>query len=265
MDKDPPLITVSVVSHGDSQKVLHLLESMGTFEQIDTIQMIVTDNLGNEIQEIEDTPWESLLVIHNKRRYGFAQNHNHAFQFAKGKYFCLLNPDVVFTETVFTHLIKRLESNQADIIAPLIVDSKGIVQDSFRNIPSPLEIVLRRLPGYKFDYSIAESTPLIRPEWLSGIFLFIRSDTYRISGGLSEKYRLYFEDVEFCTRARLAGLKLGLDTRVFVQHDAHRASRKKLIYLFWHIQSAIRFFTSPIYKKALQMSKEKLLSKREDV
>ena len=83
----------------------------------------------------------------------------------------------------------------------------------------------------------------------------MRSDTYRKLGGLNEKYRLYFEDVEFCTRARLAGLKLAVNTNVRVQHDAHRASRKKLIYLIWHIQSAIRFFTSPVYRKALQNSK----------
>ena len=109
----------------------------------------------------------------------------------------------------------------------------------------------RRLPGYKFDATVAETSELIRPDWLSGLFFLMRSETYRGLGRLDETYHLYFEDVEFCTRARLAGLKLLVDATIHVQHDAHRASREKLVYLLWHIQSAIRFFTSPTYKKAL--------------
>ena len=85
--------------------------------------------------------------------------------------------------------------------------------------------------------------------------MFMRSETYRVLNGFDEKYRLYFEDVDFCARAQLAGLKILVDTNIRIQHDAHHASRKNLIYLFWHIQSAFRFFTSPVYKKIKQKSK----------
>jgi N-acetylglucosaminyl-diphospho-decaprenol L-rhamnosyltransferase len=250
-----PLVTVSIVSHGDSRKIVRLLESLCAYEQTSSKQIIVTDNLGNELPEFDHSPWFSLHILRNERPCGFSRNHNRAFQLAVGSYFCVLNPDVVFKEAVFTQLLQRLKTLQVDIVAPLIVDSRGIIQDSFRDIPTPLEILLRRLPGYKFNYSIAESTELIQPDWISGIFLLMRSDIYRELDGLNDTYRLYFEDVEFCTRARLAGLKLAVDTNVRVQHDAHRASRKKLTYLLWHIQSAIRFYISPIYRKGLKISK----------
>lgn len=263
MSKDPPLeagglkplVTISIVSHGDSKKIFALLESILTFEQTDSIQVVITDNLGDEFPEIDTSPWFSLHILRNKRSHGFSRNHNRAFQLAMGSYFCVLNPDVVFKEAVFTRLLRRLEVPQTDIVAPLIVNSKGVIQDSFRDLPTPFDILHRRIPGYQFDYSIAELTELIQPDWISGIFLLMRSDTYRELGGLNEQYRLYFEDVEFCTRARLAGLKLTVDTNVRVQHDAHHASRKKLTYLLWHIQSAIRFFTSSVYGKAIQNSK----------
>jgi N-acetylglucosaminyl-diphospho-decaprenol L-rhamnosyltransferase len=250
-----PLVTISIVSHGDSNKIFVLLESILTFEQTDSIQVVVTDNLGYEFPEIDPSPWFSLHILRNDRSHGFSRNHNRAFQLAKGSYFCVLNPDVVFKEAVFTQLLQRLEALQADIVAPLIVDSRDIIQDSFRDLPTPLEVLLRRLPGYKFDHSIAQSTELIRPDWISGIFLLMRSDTYRELDGLNEKYRLYFEDVEFCTRARLTGLKLAVDTNIRIQHDARHASHKKLTYLLLHIQSAVRFFISPVYWKAIQNSK----------
>ena len=250
-----PLLTISIVSHGDSEKVEFLLESLHAYEQASSKQIIVTDNLRNEVPEFDPSPWFSLHILRNERSHGFSYNHNQAFQLATGSYFCVLNPDVVFKEAVFTPLLQRIEAIQADIVAPLIVNSRNVIQDSFRDLPTPLDILHRRIPGYKFDYSIAGLTELIQPDWISGIFLLMRSDTYRELGGLNEKYRLYFEDVEFCTRARLARLKLAVDTNVRVQHDAHHASRKKLTYLLWHLQSAIRFFTSPIYRDALQKLK----------
>jgi len=250
-----PLVTVSIVSHGDSKKVSHLLASIRKHELAASIQVIITDNLGNEIPDIHGSPWGSFHILRNEQNRGFAHNHNHAFQLAKGEYFCVLNPDVIFIQSIFSKLFERIYVLQADIIAPLVVDAKGMVQDSFRDLPTPLEIVRRRFPGYTFDSTIAESSDVIEPDWMPGIFYLMRGSTYRELGGMNEKYRLYFEDVEFCTRARLAGLKLLVDTSIRVQHDAHRASRKKLIFFLWHIQSAIRFFSSPIYRTALRNRK----------
>jgi GT2 family glycosyltransferase len=251
-EKSNPLITVSVVSHGDSKKIMRLLESMRLFEKTNAIQVVLTDNLGYDLPEIDNSPWHSLQIIHNKRIWGFARNQNQAFQLAKGKFFCLLNPDVVFLQPVFVQMLQWIKMSQADIVAPLVVDSKAKIQDSFRDLPTPLEIILRRLPGYTFHSSTVETNKVIRPDWLSGLFLLMRKETYQKLKGMNEKYHFYFEDVEFCTRARLMELKLLVDTAVRIQHDAHHASRRNLIYLLWHIRSAIRFFTSPVYREALK-------------
>ena len=72
--------------------------------------------------------------------------------------------------------------------------------------------------------------------------------------GFDERYHFYFEDVEFSTRARLAGYRLLLEPAVSAKHDAHRGSRKNLKYLAWHIRSAFRFFTSKTYKKAKELT-----------
>jgi hypothetical protein len=108
------------------------------------------------------------------------------------------------------------------------------------------------LPGYHFIPPAANVDGLVEPDWIAGIFMLMKSETYREINGLDEKYRLYFEDVDFCARAKLAGLKLIVDTNTRIQHNAHRASRRKLVYLLWHIQSAVRFFTSPTYKKVVR-------------
>ncbi|MGD8405285.1 MAG: glycosyltransferase [Anaerolineales bacterium] len=244
-----PLITLSVVSHGDAEKVYSLLESVGNFEQTELIQVIATDNLGHEIGKIEETPWSSIDIIQNEKILSFARNHNRAFKLARGKYFCVLNPDVLFEQKVFPPLINLLEREHADIVAPLVVDAKAMPQDSFRNFPTPIEIIRRRLPGYRFSPPLGGANGLVQPDWISGLFMLMRSETYRELNGFDEKFHLYFEDVDFCARARLAGLKLLVDTNQRIQHNAHHASRKELMYLFWHTRSAMQFFISPVYKK----------------
>ena len=139
------------------------------------------------------------------------------------------------------------------MIAPKIVDENGTAQDSFRALPSPFEIIRRRLPGYKFKPYQPDHDGLIRPDWLAGMFWLMDSDVYRKLGGMDERYRLYFEDVDFCTRARLAGMKILVDARAQIRHDAQRSSRKNPYYLFLHIWSAIRFFTSPVYRQILRI------------
>ena len=235
-------------------EVLRLLESIQRFEQASSIQVIITDNLGHEFPEIDHSPWASLTILRNERNKGFASNQNRAFQSANGKYFCVINPDVLFEQEVFSLLIRLLETGQADIVTPLIVDANDVPQDSFRAFPTPFEIIRRRLPGYRFSPPCADAAGLVNPDWIAGMFMLMKNNTYQKIKGFDEKYHLYFEDVDFCARAKLAGLKLIVDTKIRVQHNAHRASRKKLIYLFWHLQSAVKFFTSPIYKKATQKS-----------
>jgi hypothetical protein len=232
-----------------------LLESLHRYEPVDRFQIIITDNLGDDIPKIAGSKWQSLNIVRNKKALGFSHNHNRAFKLAQGKYFCVLNPDVLFEQAVFHHLISLVTNAQTDIVAPLIVDANAVHQDSFRDFPTPFEIIRRRLPGYRFSPPLANALGLVQPDWIAGIFMLMESKTYHDLKGFDENYRLYFEDVDFCARAQLDGLKLLVDTNIRVRHDAHRASRKKLIYLIWHIQSAIRFFTSPVYRKALQNSK----------
>lgn len=246
-----PLLTISIVSHRDAEKVARLLGSLQEHEpQARRFQILLTDNLKDDLPAFDSLPWHSLHILRNPQPQGFAKNHNQAFEQAEGNYFAILNPDLVFAQPVFERLIARLREGHADLIAPLIVDENGKVQDSFRPLPTPFELVRRRLPGYRFEAVPPGGDGMIRPDWMAGMFLLMRSETYRQLGGMDERFRLYFEDVDFCARARLRGMKIGVDAQVRVRHDAQRSSRRNFYYLFLHIRSAARFFTSPVYRQA---------------
>lgn len=250
------LVTLSIVSHGNASEIEHLLDSLFLFEQAYRFQILITDNLGNDLP---DNQMESSTILRNEKPKGFAANQNAAFQHARGKYFCILNPDIVFLHSVFDQLVARIDSGQADIVAPLVVDSQGLIQDSFRELPTPIELIRRRLGRQVHHVLLPEDIEAIRPDWMAGMFLLIKSETFDRLGGFEEGYYMYMEDAELCTRARLKGLSLLVDASAKVQHDAPRTSKQKLKYLFWHLQSAVRFFRSTTYRQARTLSKKSSL------
>ncbi len=248
-----PLLSVSVVSHGSAGQVSTLLDSLAAHEDRSRIQLILTANLGDDLPDVDPAPWASLTILRNERPRGFASNHNAAFLHAQHEFLCLLNPDVIFLEPVFEKLTGRIRAGEADIIAPLAVNEQGEVQDSFRSLPTPGELIRRRTIGSRAPAAF-RGADLISPDWLAGFFLLLPSRLYADLGGMDERYRLYLEDVDFCTRARLKGCAIRLDPTVRFQHDGRRASRDDPRFLIWHLSSAARFFTSPVYRQARKRS-----------
>lgn len=246
-----PLISISIVSHGNNDTLPFLLNSLQKHESnTRRFQIIITDNLYKDLPDFDPSPWHTLHIIRNTSQLGFAHNHNNAFKLAKSHWFAILNPDLVFQYSVFDNLLERLAGLPDSILAPYIVDESGQIQDSFRSLPTPFELLRRRLPGYHFETLQPDSDGLIHPDWIAGMFWLMKSDVYERLRGMDERYRLYFEDVDFCTRARLEGFHVVVDSKVQIRHDARRSSRRKLFYLMLHTQSALRFFTSPVYRQA---------------
>ena len=133
-----PLISVSIVSHGDRQPLSDLLDSLVTHESAGRIQLLITDNLGRDLLEMRLMGWHSTLIIRPDEPRGFAANHNAAFPNATGEYFCVLNPDVLFTQPVFTRLIQDLQKSHGQIAAPVLVNSPGEVQELVSRPPDAL-------------------------------------------------------------------------------------------------------------------------------
>lgn len=250
-----PLFTLSIVSHGDADKISRLLDSIQEHEPEarTRFQLILTDNLKNELPEYNPAVWASFHTLRNEKQLGFAENHNKAFKHAVGDCFVILNPDLVFEKPILERLLASLDNHKADLIAPQIVDETGAVQDSYRPLPTPFELIQRRLPGYTFKPYRPDKYGVIHPDWIAGMFWLMRSETYRQLGGMDEKFFLYLEDVDFCSRARLNGMKIMVDTSIQVRHDAQRSSRRKLYYLYLHMKSAIRFFLSPVYRQVRRL------------
>jgi len=251
------MISVSIVSHNQNALVNRLLHSISEYEDHHQLEILVTENHDDWLAI--DVGYSGLTpIIHrNSNPIGFAQNQNRALRSARGDYVCILNPDVVWVEPVFESLINLIANGPFDILAPLIVDTAGEVQDSFRRLPTPVELIKRRLLGITTAHYPFTKGETFSPDWITGTMMFMRTTVFQQLGGFDERYYMYFEDVDFCCRARLAGLRIGVDTNINIIHDAQRESRGINRFLIRHLMSALRFFTSPVFRQIRSFGESK--------
>ena len=252
--KSNPLLSISIVSHGHGDLLKRLIDSIRTHEETDAYEFILTENLRDQADSLLILRRENVTLLINDRPKSFSANHNQAFKRSSGDFFCVLNPDAIFNREVFPALFNHVDRGDGDIVAPLVVYSDHRPQDSFRPLPTPSEILQRNI--IQRGHTIAYPGPSpIYPDWIAAIFLLMRAETYLTLDGFDEKYRLYFEDVDFGTRARLRGFKLMVDPKTHIIHDAARSSHQKPIFLMKHFSSAVKFFSSRVYRKARKLKR----------
>lgn len=244
--------SISIVSHGHKRFIVPLLQDLAALGRRDC-ELILTLNLQEDLGVDYDALPFPVVLIRNPTPKTFAENHNAAFVASQGEHFVVLNPDIRIVSDPFDAMLALLRKYPKSVCAPLIVNRHGGVEDSARNFPTPIFLVKKLIDKlFKLrlasDFVLAEND-VSMPDWVAGMFIVVPRTIYGSLGGLDEHYRMYYEDVDFCARARLAGYQVMVDGHVKVIHEAQRASHRNLRYLRWHLGSALRFFTSSVFLK----------------
>jgi N-acetylglucosaminyl-diphospho-decaprenol L-rhamnosyltransferase len=159
--------------------------------------------------------WASVLPL--ERNGGFASGCNAGIRGAlaapeKVHYVMLLNPDTVAQGGAIRTLLDFMESHpRAGVCGSRLEDVEGALQCSAHNAPSPLgelvsgarlALLSRALPRHVVSPPMQEAAH--RCDWVSGASFMIRRRVLEEIGGLDEGYFLYFEEADFCARARAA-------------------------------------------------------------
>jgi N-acetylglucosaminyl-diphospho-decaprenol L-rhamnosyltransferase len=268
-----PQVIVSVVSHGHGFDVAHLLRHFirdqpsavplclwltlnvpETPEAIQAIRQCFDAPLRSQNQclQVSTVNHVEVNVWTNPSPKGFGQNHNAAFLNSKERYgciegFCILNPDISWTQSPFDALYQALHQLDCHASYPTQLDQCGNLQDYRRTLPTPSALWDRHFKRREKPLQQLQS-----PDWVNAAILMVRGCTYSALGGFDTRYRMYCEDVDFCLRLQLKGFGLAHLPKIEVIHTAHRASRKNFRHLLWHLQSLMRLWASKPYRQYQQ-------------
>ncbi|MGN6370719.1 MAG: glycosyltransferase family 2 protein [Phycisphaerae bacterium] len=187
-------------------------------------KVIVIDNNSGEqaVHQLEAAirlrNWDGYVqVVDTKQNHGFAWGNNEALRISQEQSFTpdfvlLLNPDTILLPNALAALLGFMKENpRAGIAGSRLEWPDGTSQAAARRFPSILSefesgarlgLISKALRKHRV--AIEENDRPIQSDWVVGASFMIRWELLKQIGFLDEDYFLYFEEVDFCLRARRA-------------------------------------------------------------
>jgi len=226
VDGRPSSFAVVIVNYRTSRLVLACLDSLACDpSNTGRIHVVVVDNDSRDgsVQIIREAVVASgrgawITVVAADRNGGFASGNNIGIDAARRSLsdleaIVLLNPDTIARPCSLVRLVDFLAARpEVGIVGASLENGEGQAEPSAHRFPSPLG-ELEGASAFGPLTRLLRShvvTPPIRDEahacdWVSGACLAIRREVLDAIGGLDAGYFLYFEEVDYCRRAKLAG------------------------------------------------------------
>ena len=206
-------LSVIIVSFNTRELLRNCLSSI--FSSITGIafEVIVVDNASLDgSPEMVRESFPEVLLIESGTNAGFARANNLAMREARGRYFLLLNSDTVMQTSPHPVLDFLDKGQDIGLLGCRIVYGDGSLQKSAWRFPAltqewyyfSFEIIRSFIPALSnLRYRGIHYNSISDADCVSGCSLFIRSELFRLIGGLDERFFMYYEDTEYGFRARM--------------------------------------------------------------
>lgn len=192
----------------------HLEACLESIHQVATgliYEVIVVDNGsadGSPWMVRERFPW--VRLIESRENLGFSKANNVGINQAVGRYFCLVNSDVVVLEGCLQALVEFMDQNpRVGLAGPRLLNPDTTLQPSCRRFPRLANHLGRLLsinPTLTDPACFADAPADV--EVLAGAFWIARRDAVAQVGVLDERFFIYGEDLDWCHRFRQAGWRI---------------------------------------------------------
>jgi GT2 family glycosyltransferase len=260
-------VAIAIVTYRSADLTIDCLSSIEAERRTPGVNIcaIVVDNASGDAKLLAEAIdkhgwWSWVTLITAPKNGGFAYGNNLALQRAHAagppKYLHMLNPDTIVRKEAIHELVRFLEAHP-DIG---IVSSSFETQDGsewpfafrFPSLLSELEeglqlgLATRVLRRWVVPKSMTQVAQPI--DWVSGASMMIRWSVFDRIGRFDDNYFLYFEETDFCFRAKRAGISTWYvpDSRVMhiiggITNVSNRKAAPNRLPAYW-FESRRRYF-----------------------
>ncbi len=233
-------LSIIIVSWQVKNLLKKCLESIYQNQVDIALEIFVVDNASNDgTAEMVKTNFPQVKLIANQKNLGFAAANNQALKSATGQYLLLLNPDTEILNGALKKMLDFLEASpKIGIAGCKHLNADRTLQPSVRRLPTFFPIflmlikitkVFKNLKTIKkylatdFDYQLTQPT-----EQVAGSFFLIRKKILEQVGLLDENFFLWFEEVDYCKRAKDAGWQIWYNADASIIHHGGQSFSQQL-------------------------------------
>ena len=218
-------ITIVIVIYNSSNVIFDCLKSLENFK------IIIVDNGKNSKILSQLQSKKNITIIPSRKNLGMGRGANLAFQSIKTDFFLLLSPDTKMDENSIQKLANTASTyDNCAISAPLNyldINSYGILPEK-RDL---YEKNKDRIHLHKDKLDIKPEGEIC-VDITKGCALLIKSKYFAEVGGFSEKYFLFWEEIDLCKKFLKKNLTIIVNPSSVVHHSDGKSTKVDLENLF---------------------------------
>ncbi len=241
-----PPVTLIIVAWNQLEKTIDCLETVAALNYPDFRVLLVDNGSEPPLAGAISARFPDVTMLRLPANLGFAGGYNaglrHALEGAS-RYFLLLNNDTLLRPDVLTKLVAEIE-RAAGI--GLVTAKIYYAADPQRiwTVGANLNVFLDLMDGDAGQIDTGQWDEPRDIDFAPFCALLIRRDVIEEVGLLDEAFFLYYEDMDYCRRAKAAGWRVRLRPDAHVYHDVSASSggRDSPMERYWMAQSSGRYF-----------------------
>ncbi|MCI8938433.1 MAG: glycosyltransferase family 2 protein [Dorea sp.] len=220
--KGSPLVSIIIPNKDESETLAQCLESIER-SSYQNYEIIIVENNSEKEETFayyEKIQSDRVRIVFWPDEFNYSAINNFGASEAKGDYLLLLNNDVqVITEDWLEELMSNCQREDVGIVgaklfypddtiqhAGIVIGIGGVAGAVFTGLPGVYS-------GYLHKASIQQDLSAV-----TAACMMVKRSVYEELGGLEEKLKVAFNDVDFCLRARDKGYLVVYNPEVKLYH-----------------------------------------------
>ena len=216
--------------------------------------IIVNNNSTDRTKDILNKFKNKLIIIQNSENRGVAPARNQGIKISKGRLVMMLDDDTEVLKNCFDNIAEFMDlHNDSWCAGTKQCKPDGSLEHNARRFYTIGSIIFRRtlfgdfFPNAKIIrehlYLDADYDKDFAVDWVAGAGFIMRREAVNKLGCFDENYFFGFEDVDWCYKVKLAGMKTYYIHIAEIIHYVKGSSRKLFsAKSFYHLMSALRFW-----------------------
>lgn len=209
-----PLLSIVIVNFNNPELIDSCLKSIVKYLRMIKKEIIVVDNNSSQQHlSLHQENYPELRIIYLPKNMGFGYANNVGVKNATGDVVLLLNSDAEFIDDSFEGMLSQFRlTGLSDIWGPRLIWPDGRFQNSYSKeigffdffaSYSLLACLFKKSRiTYRHKYENKEFSEPTGVEVIYATAILVSRANFNKINGFSNKYFMYFEDVDFCDRFR---------------------------------------------------------------
>ncbi|MCS6949825.1 MAG: glycosyltransferase family 2 protein [bacterium] len=256
-------LSILIVNWNTRELLRACLQSLRRYPLSEPMEVWVLDNASPDgSAEMVRTEFPEVHLVASERNLGYAAGNNLLLQKAQGEYLLLLNPDTEVTEGALDTAVQYLrEHPDVAALGAKLVYPDGRVQRSVRGFPEP-EAVMWEYLGLARLFPHSRRFGAYRMTWFTydqiaevdqpmGTFLMLSRRAVQAVGLMDERFPIFFNEVDWCYRAKQQGLRMVFHPGVVIIHHGGASTRQVRPQMIWESHRSLQKFYEKHYRHRL--------------